>query len=559
MHPTIERTSVKKPSVPAAHAATKTTRQTPPPKPVFEPALRALAPPAMAALRNEEFVVPDSELLMSTTDRTGRITHCNSAFTHVSGFSMDELMGQPHSIVRHPDMPAEAFKDLWATIGHGRAWSGVVKNRRKDGRYYWVRAYVTPIIEGGKPVGYMSVRVKPSEGEVRAASALYESFKNGAQGNIYLHAGRVRKNGWLNQLGKLQRASFTQRLLALLAPILLVAMLFPLMGWNAGWQLGLQAGLLAALTALALYRQHIRVTQPFHAVVFLARDIAGCKLDGPLPEYLGRHPMAFLLERLKQVHINLRAVVGDARHEIEGFTMLSGNLTQGATNLAQRTDRQAQDLQETAAAMEELSATVANAQQATEEVKVHSEQSASLAVQGGKAMDEVGTLVQDMHKSSQQMGQIISTIESIAFQTNILALNAAVEAARAGEQGRGFAVVASEVRALAKHSAQAAGEIRHLIAESSEQMNQSARHMQHAGHTITQAVSSVTQVSDLISSVVTATREQTLGISQVNDALNDLDAVTQDNARLAEESAHCAQDMNTNAGILRRTLEVFRM
>ena len=559
MHPTIERPKAQRSHIAAPRSAAKAPLTPPPPQPVLEPARRAIAPPPMAALRDQEYVVPDSELLMSTTDRTGRITHCNSAFMHVSGFSMDELMGQPHNIVRHPDMPAEAFKDLWATIGHGRAWSGVVKNRRKDGCYYWVRAYVTPIVDNGKPIGYMSVRVKPSEGEVRAASALYQKFKNGTQGNVFLHAGRIRKTGLLNQWGKLQRASFTQRLMALLAPIVAVALLFPAMGWTAAWQLGVQAALLAVFSGLALYRQHIRVTQPFEDVAFLARDIAGCKLDGPLPQYQGRHPMAFLLERLKQVHINLRAVVGDARHEIDGFSMMSRNLTQSAVNLAQRTDRQAQDLQETAAAMEELSATVANAQQSTEEVKVHSEQSANLAVQGGKAMEEVSALVQGMHQSSQQMGQIISTIESIAFQTNILALNAAVEAARAGEQGRGFAVVAGEVRALAQHSAQAAGEIRHLIAESNGQMDQSARHMQHAGQTINQAVSSVTQVSELIHSVVTATREQTIGISQVNDALNDLDAVTQDNARLAEESAHSAQDMDTNAGILRRTLEVFRM
>jgi len=556
MHATIERPpapAVRRVPAPAAAPSART------PRPAAGVAPRTAPPPQPVVARNEEFLVPESELLMSTTDRTGRITHCNAAFTHVSGYAMDELMGQPHNIVRHPDMPREAFKDLWTTIGHGRAWSGVVKNLRKDGRYYWVRAYVTPIMEHGKPVGYMSVRVKPTDNEVRAASALYERLNNGTQGNAYLHAGSVRHHGLLNQLGKLQRASFTHRLATLLLPMVAVALLFPLMGWTQGWQTGLQAGVLALLTALTLYRQHVRVTRPFEDVALLAGDIAGCKLDGALPAYQGRHPMAFLLERLKQVHINLRAVVGDARHEIDGFTVMSRQLTQGSINLAQRTDRQAQDLQETAAAMEQLSATVANAQQSTEEVKVHSEQSAQLAVQGGKAMEEVGALVQGMAQSSQQMGHIISTIESIAFQTNILALNAAVEAARAGEQGRGFAVVAGEVRALAQHSAQAAGEIRQLIAQSSEQMDQSARHMQQAGHTIHQAVNSVTQVSALIHSVVTATREQTQGIAQVNDALNDLDAVTQDNARLAEESAHSAQHMDTNAGILRRTLDVFRM
>ena len=107
---------------------------------------------------DREFDYPADELLMSTTDSRGHITHCNAAFERVSGYSMQELMGQSHNMVRHPDMPSEAFRDMWATIGHGRSWKGMVKNRRKDGSFYWVEAHVTPIMQNGKPVGYMSVR-----------------------------------------------------------------------------------------------------------------------------------------------------------------------------------------------------------------------------------------------------------------------------------------------------------------------------------------------------------------------------------------------------------------
>ena len=106
----------------------------------------------------QEYDYPGDELLMSTTDAQGNITHCNAAFMRVSGFTFEELIGQPHNIVRHPDMPPEAFKDLWGTVGHGRSWAGMVKNRRKDGDHYWVHANVTPLMEGGKPKSYMSAR-----------------------------------------------------------------------------------------------------------------------------------------------------------------------------------------------------------------------------------------------------------------------------------------------------------------------------------------------------------------------------------------------------------------
>ena len=511
---------------------------------------------------NNEYDYPGNELLMSTTDRQGHMTHCNAAFARVSGYSMEELMGQLHNMVRHPDMPPEAFKDLWSTIGNGRSWCGIVKNRRKNGDHYWVRANVTPIVINGKPQGYMSVRAKPTREEVRAAEALYAKIRQereAGEKSFILHAGRVRPTGWRNWIGMLQRATFTQRLAAMMLPLGAVALAPALLGWSGPQVAALQAVLMLALSGLILWRFHRRITTALRDANRLATDIAGCNLGTNGCQVDGRHPMALLMERLHQIQVNLRAVVGDARAEIGTFGDISGEIAQGAQDLSARTESQASSLEETAASMEELSSTVRQAADTAQQVLKESEHSAELAHRGGQAVAEVSSVVQAIEQSSRKMGQIISTIEGIAFQTNILALNAAVEAARAGEQGRGFAVVASEVRALAQRSATAAGEIRGLIGESAAHIERGAQQMQSAGQTIEQVVQSVAQVNQLMGQIGIAAREQASGISQVNDAVTDLDRVTQQNAALVEESAAAARTMSDNAGVLGRTLEVFKL
>ena len=511
---------------------------------------------------NSEYDFPGNELLMSTTDSKGVITHCNAAFMRVSGFAMDELMGQPHSLVRHPDMPPEAFKDMWSTIGHGRCWQGIVKNRRKNGDHYWVRANVTPVLVDGKPQGYMSVRSKPTREEVVAAQALYEKIRQEREAGVksfILHSGRVRPTGWRNWVGRLQRASLTERLAAMMLPLLLVALAPALMGWTGPQVVAAQAVLLLGLAAWALWRVHHRITTVLKDADRLAGEIACCNLSTPSRQVDGRHPMALLMERLFQIQVNLVAVVGDARGEIGAFGRLSAGIAQGAQDLSARTESQASSLQETAASMEELASTVRQSAESAQQVLRESERSAELAQRGGQVMAEVSAVVQAIEQSSRKMGQIIATIEGIAFQTNILALNAAVEAARAGEQGRGFAVVAGEVRALAQRSAAAAGEIRGLISESSTHIGRGAQQMQSAGQTIEQVVQSVAHVSQLMGQIGIATREQSIGIAQVNDAVTDLDRVTQQNAALVEESAASARTMSTNSGVLGRTLEVFKL
>jgi aerotaxis receptor len=141
----------------------------------------------------QNYDFPGDELLVSSTNTKGEITHCNPAFVRVSGYAYEELIGQPHNLIRHPDMPAAAFKDMWRTIAHGYPWTALVKNRRKNGDHYWVRANVTPIMEGGKPSGYLSVRTKPSAAEVAEAEALYARMRNEekqAQASFRLRAAR---------------------------------------------------------------------------------------------------------------------------------------------------------------------------------------------------------------------------------------------------------------------------------------------------------------------------------------------------------------------------------
>ncbi len=511
---------------------------------------------------SQEYDFPGHELLMSTTDNKGVLTHCNAAFARVSGYSMDELMGQPHNLIRHPDMPPEAYKDLWATIGRGRNWTGLVKNRRKNGDYYWVRANVTPMMVDGKPSGYMSVRVKPTRAEVAAAEALYRQIhaeRGQGRGSVLLHAGRVRRPGWRNQLGKCGRVGLTQRLALLLLPLLAAALAPPLLGWTGAGVLAGQALALLGFAALLLWRFQCGVAQPLADIERLMTEIAGCDLTHPQAAPAGDGPVDRLLERIQRIHLNLRAVVGDARLEIGTFGQISSEIAQSAQDLSERTESQASSLEETAAAMEQFSSTVRQSADTTEQVLKQSGHSADLAANGGQAVAEVSQVVQTIAQSSRKMGQIIATIEGIAFQTNILALNAAVEAARAGEQGRGFAVVASEVRALAQRSATAAGEIRGLIGESGAHIERGAGQMQSAGQAIEEVVRSVAHVNALMGQIGVATREQAQGISQVNEAVTDLDRVTQQNAALVEESAAAARAMSDNAGVLGRTLAVFRL
>jgi aerotaxis receptor len=289
-----------------------------------------------------------------------------------------------------------------------------------------------------------------------------------------------------------------------------------------------------------------------------ANDLAGCNLATAVADDFPP-PMGPLIRSLKQIQTNLRAVIGDVRVEIGNFTDSAQAISEGGIQLAERTHSQAQSLQDTSASMDVLASMVQHTAEAANQVSVQSAKSTEVALAGGAAVHRVGQTMQAIDASSAKVQEIISVIEGIAFQTNILALNAAVEAARAGDQGRGFAVVAAEVRALAQRSAQAAREIRELIASSTQQISEGTRHMQGAGSTIDALVASVQEMGQLVQKIGQATQQQESGIVQVNQAVGRLDSVTQQNSALVEHSAASAEGLNESAVMLNRSAQVFQL
>ncbi|MFO1291563.1 MAG: methyl-accepting chemotaxis protein [Rubrivivax sp.] len=277
------------------------------------------------------------------------------------------------------------------------------------------------------------------------------------------------------------------------------------------------------------------------------------------PTPWGRDEAAQLMLDLARMQESLRAMVRSVRGSSDEIVHSSSEIASGARDLSARTESSAASLEQTAASMEQITATVKSTAAHTDEAARMARASADHAAQGGRVMQDVVRTMEGIRGSSARIGEIIGTIDGIAFQTNILALNAAVEAARAGEQGRGFAVVAAEVRSLAQRSAGAAREIKALIGQSVEQVASGTEVVREAGATIERIVEAARRVSELLADVATGTREQTLGIGQVGEAVQEIDRVTQHNAALVEQTAAAATAMREQAQALAQEAARFRL
>jgi len=313
--------------------------------------------------------------------------------------------------------------------------------------------------------------------------------------------------------------------------------------------------LLAAVAMRALVRG---ITEPLQQAIGIAKRVAAGDLGSHIDIHHGNE-LGDLLRSLKHMNESLVTIVGSVRESSDSIAIGAGQIATGNADLSQRTEQQAGSLQQTASSMEQMTATVrANADAALAAERL-AKTASEVAVRGGATVATVVSTMDEINASSKKISDIIGVIDGIAFQTNILALNAAVEAARAGEQGRGFAVVAGEVRSLAQRSAQAAREIKTLIAASVEKVETGSRQVDDAGRTMEDIVTQVRRVSDLIAEISTATTEQSGGLGQVGDAVSQLDRVTQQNAALVEQSASAAESLKQQAARLVDAVSAFKI
>ena len=659
-----------------------------------------------------EYALNDEAVLISRSDLKGNVTYANPTFVEISGYSRDELVGAPHNLLRHPDMPEAAYADFWKTIKTGATWQGLVKNRRKNGDYYWVHATVAPLRDGERVVGYTSVRRKASADAVARAEKIYADIREKGKSRHYgLAQGALRRKGLIGVLSRLQLTSLKAKLSSMVVASLLLLSLAGGLGvyaliisgerletlnrsglnevaslqhieryigqtvgvlepvvrnprqadlgvlnaeidqytaalqtlWTEYYAAELPAGepVQTFNTALTTWsdgvgttlvaieesngfaafeafndtvvpitqtlreinntlveqvradaevlvaqaqsgRQQMLVAQlALLAVGFLTmiglsvmilrsvfRGLAGARYitfqiaAGNLAARENRQTndeLGELLYSLDTMRFSLSSIVGDVESRVSVVTPGIQQIAAENEELSSRTEQQASSLQQTASSMEEMTSTV---QQNTENAR----QATDLAVQNavstrdtGQQMQQLVERMQRIAQSAEKMTEMISVIDGIAFQTNILALNASVEAARAGEHGRGFAVVASEVRSLAGRSADAAQEIRKMIASTTQEVSSGRSAVEQAERAIEEVSQQVSRVSELMASISTASTEQSSGIGQINSAIAEMDHVTQQNASKVQSIAASADNLSLEVFELANVVDAFRL
>ncbi|BBN60546.1 methyl-accepting chemotaxis protein [Hydrogenovibrio marinus] len=705
----------------------------------------------------KEYILPNDLVILSTSDMFGNIIDYNEGFREASGYDDKELVGKPHNILRHPDMPKEAFKDFWETIKAGHPWQGVVKNKCKNGDYYWVMANATPIIENGKITGYLSVRYPATEQQKQSASKLYADIKAGKASFPWTKQDSKLKQLLLPSISVLVTfltiiaLGFNSELTTLSASLIALSLIsISSAAWFTLKSLGISSKLKTGIENLAngnfqqaiddktelgfllnmlrtrvaeseaknydaaknsailttamnsastnlmvadadfnIKSINLSLVEMFkHNEAALQKALPNFKADkvvnsnmdifhknpahqrqmlstlmkpwigdlhvsdlilqltvvpiirneqkvGYVVEWIDKtdemkniDDIIRVLERIEEGDFNYRievlpgdleelgntinrtmnvlggvmSAIGDVMSaqaqgdltkelppgifkgqihdlknainfstqkikEVVGMTIevsdavnhAAQEVSQGSLDLSSRVQDQAAALEQTSATMEQMNSQVQSSSNNAQEASQVSVDVQKKVVQGVSTMEQTIHAMNAIEESSHKIADIVTLIDSIAFQTNLLALNAAVEAARAGEHGRGFAVVASEVRSLAQKSADAAKDIKKLIEETVDRVNQGSTLASESGEMLHEINDSIDTVTKMVSGIAQASKEQADGVEQVHKAISQIDSLTQQNAALVEETSAAAEHLKEQAESLQTEMAFFTL
>lgn len=495
-----------------------------------------------------EYPFPRGKTVISYTNLKGQITRANDAFIELSGFSASELIGQPHNLVRHPEMPAEAFRDMWETLKKGRPWSGLVKNRRKDGDHYWVRAYASPLADG---TGYVSVRVAATRQEINAAEQLYARMRS--DDRIRLDEGLQVGSGPISRvLRSMAGISFAARLWLMAATGVAGFLLAIADGWyGLGEELLMSLGALGTVALLVQAATVIgKLKRGLHASKTAAVSIASGDLTQPLP-ISGKDELGDLNAALSVMRNNLHELIASVSEGIHALNLTSDAVSDSAGNSARVSEMQSEAAAGMAATMEQLSVSIDQVSEHANDAYRVSQSSSEKAIEGGSVIHSAATEMENIATSvnhvaekingleeySKQISGIANAIRDIADQTNLLALNAAIEAARAGEQGRGFAVVADEVRKLAERTANSTQEISGMIGKIQDGTRDAVREMGVSVARVNEGVKLARQAGDSVGSIRDAAQDAASNVDDISHKIHEQSLAARDIAQRIERIA----------------------
>ncbi|WP_419811684.1 PAS domain-containing methyl-accepting chemotaxis protein [Bacterioplanoides sp.] len=484
------------------------------------------------------------QILLSTTDTDSHITYANDNFCQISGYQLNEMQGKAHNLVRHPDMPKQAFGDLWQHLGQGQSWMGPVKNRCKNGDYYWVDAFVTPIKDQqGRIVEYQSVRTKPDPQLIQRAQKTYQQLRDGKQKKHVSHSGD--STLWpMLAFVLLTLVSFT---MSLFSDELLIATLV--------------TGMISAVSGVLFYQWR----QSYLALISDAKSV----FNNPLMAYLysGRSDdIGMLRLALKKREAEVNAVAGRVKDDSELTLNMAYQSSTKGKEVARLLNSQKSEIESIAAAVNQMSASVRDMGKVVTSASDSAGHSQDLSYsaqhqvaetigsisQLSEQLNTVDHVVSRLVSGTQAITQVLNDINSIAEQTNLLALNAAIEAARAGEQGRGFAVVAEEVRALAQRTQQSTEEINSLLTQLKTESDSAIEAVhngntlskncvesaQKAGDSLTSITQEISELAEVNLQITTSMQQQSQAADQINQnitAIADVSAQSECHGREASE------------------------